>query len=177
MRKRQERACSQNLLQKQQIMQKAVGNSLGEGMIIFLCLIGTLLLTMPDFRAEPIGDILIALGSYVSIFAVMAVYFVGACCRYRVLNRLYAITSPGGQEVHITCKRVKLMPMRVSKYTRRLVCVVFVGAEGEKYYHVLNTPEIMDREIRKRFKQYKHRKMDLTCYKGARILKNDPVSH
>lgn len=158
-------------------MQKAVGNSLGEGMIFFLCLIGALLLTMPDFRAESIGDILIALGSYVSIFAVMAVYFVGACCRYRVLNRLYAITSPGGQEVHITCKGVKLMTMGVSKYTRRLVCVVFVGAEGEKYYHVFNSPEIMDREIRKRFKKYKHQAMNLTCYKGTQILKNDPIFH
>ncbi len=158
---------SRNLVRKQQIMQKAMINELVVGVLFLFALILVLIVAMPNFREAPAVGIAIC----VLLFGFMVVFIFCAFRRYQILRQLYGITSPAGQEIQITCKKVRFMTMASSKHSSVLICTVFHSDEGQKYYHIHNDCPLWDRRKKARFRQYQGQECALICYKDTAIIK------
>lgn len=165
---------SRNLVRKQQIMQKALGRELGVVVLTVFVTVYMLIVAMPDFRVEPVEEILLDLGVYGLLLGCVMVFLIGAIRRYRILRQLYGIASPAGQEIQMKCKKVKFMTMAVSKHTAVLICTVFHSEGGNKYYHVHNDRPLWHGRMETQYRQYQGQECTLICYKDTAIIKEIP---
>ena len=92
---------------------------------------------------------------------------------FSILRALNRIRSESEETVKIECKDVRFITYYHTKIGTLMIAIIFVGTNHKKYLYVLPKCLGNDRKTRRHvIDKCLFEIMELTCYKGTRMIKN-----
>ncbi len=91
---------------------------------------------------------------------------------FAILRTLKRIRSEGEETVKIECKDVRFIAYNSLRYDSFIIAIIFVGTNHKKYLYVLPESLFNYKKIRQHIiDKCLFETVELTCYKGTRMLK------
>ena len=94
---------------------------------------------------------------------------------WKIFRAIKDIQYSSEEAVVIRCKKVSILLRNESKYSNRILCIIFRAEEGQFYYYVYPTERApSDFVVKQLRRQLQGKNLTLTCYRDTYVVKDFP---
>lgn len=171
-RKRDRNKREENILfgQKQSILSAKL-DCLGAAILFFVFAIGVLIVGYSKsafFAGIIITEIL--------IFCILVYFIFLYIQRLLLFKKFNLIASEGEEAVSVCCSKISFLYQPISRFSTKVLCVVFRDENGRKLYYVYPKKHMPYDFVKKNvIERYLKNKVEFICYKNTNIVKSLPL--